>query len=113
MCLSRISVPPGGLKQNRVRGSRELARCRLKILSEDLTHRVGSWTLNLMRDRKEENTGLCEWEDGGAWWAAVCGVTQSQTQLKRLSSRVGGSEGSVCWRPLRGWRRGKNMAVSE
>ena len=20
--------------------------------------------------------------DGGAWWAAVCGVTQSQTQLK-------------------------------
>ena len=24
--------------------------------------------------------------DGGAWWAAVCGVAQSQTQLKRLSS---------------------------
>ena len=24
--------------------------------------------------------------DGGAWWAAVCGVTQSQTLLKRLSS---------------------------
>ena len=24
--------------------------------------------------------------DGGAWWAAVCGVTQSRTQLKRLSS---------------------------
>ena len=24
--------------------------------------------------------------DGGAWWAAVCGVTQSQTRLKRLSS---------------------------
>ena len=24
--------------------------------------------------------------DGGAWWAAVSGVTQSQTQLKRLSS---------------------------
>ena len=24
--------------------------------------------------------------DGGAWWAAVFGVTQSQTQLKRLSS---------------------------
>ena len=24
--------------------------------------------------------------DRGAWWAAVCGVTQSQTQLKRLSS---------------------------
>ena len=24
--------------------------------------------------------------DGGAWWAAVYGVTQSQTQLKELSS---------------------------
>ena len=24
--------------------------------------------------------------DGGTWWAAVCGVTQSQTGLKRLSS---------------------------
>ena len=24
--------------------------------------------------------------DGGAWWAAVCGIAQSQTPLKRLSS---------------------------
>ena len=24
--------------------------------------------------------------DGGTWWAAVCGVAQSQTRLKRLSS---------------------------
>ena len=24
--------------------------------------------------------------DGGAWWAAVFGVTQSQTRLKQLSS---------------------------
>ena len=24
--------------------------------------------------------------DGGAWWAAACGVAQSQTRLKRLSS---------------------------
>ena len=26
--------------------------------------------------------------DRGAWWAAVYGVTQSQTRLKRLSSRT-------------------------
>ena len=26
--------------------------------------------------------------DGGAWWAAVCGVAQSQTRLKRLSSSI-------------------------
>ena len=24
--------------------------------------------------------------DGGAWWAAVCGVAQGRTRLKRLSS---------------------------
>ena len=28
--------------------------------------------------------------DGGAWWAAVHGVTQSQTRLKRLSSSIQG-----------------------
>ena len=26
--------------------------------------------------------------DGGAWWAAVYGVTQSRTRLKRLSSNL-------------------------
>ena len=26
------------------------------------------------------------WGGGGAWWAAVSGVAQSRTQLKRLSS---------------------------
>ena len=28
--------------------------------------------------------------DGGAWWAAVCGVAQSRTRLKRLSSSSNG-----------------------
>ena len=26
--------------------------------------------------------------DGGAWWAAVCGVAQSRTQLKRRNSSL-------------------------
>ena len=30
--------------------------------------------------------------DGGAWWAAVYGVAQSQTRLKRLSSSSKSSE---------------------
>ena len=30
--------------------------------------------------------------DGGAWWAAVYGVTQSRTQLKRLSSSSSSSK---------------------
>ena len=35
--------------------------------------------------------GLCleNPRDGGAWWAAVYGVTQSLTRLKRLSSMRG------------------------
>ena len=31
-------------------------------------------------------SGLENPRDGGAWWAAVCGVAQSRTRLKRLSS---------------------------
>ena len=31
--------------------------------------------------------------DGGAWWAAVYGVAQSQTRLKRVSSSSGGNGG--------------------
>ena len=31
--------------------------------------------------------------DGGAWWAAVCGVAQSRTRLKRLSSSSSSREG--------------------
>ena len=32
--------------------------------------------------------------DSGAWWAAVCGVAQSQTRLKRLSSSIAGQLGA-------------------
>ena len=34
---------------------------------------------------------------GGAWWAAICGVAQSRTQLKRLSSSSSSSF-SISWR---------------
>ena len=33
--------------------------------------------------------------DGGAWWAAFYGVTQSRTQLKRLSSSSSSSRSLV------------------
>ena len=32
--------------------------------------------------------------DGGTWWAAVCGVTQSQTRLSSSSSSICGFPGS-------------------
>ena len=38
--------------------------------------------------------------DGGAWWAAVCGVAQSRTRLKRLgSSGSRSSSSSSSWLP--------------
>ena len=33
--------------------------------------------------------------DGEAWWAAICGVTQSRTRLKRLSSSSSSSSSSI------------------
>ena len=33
-------------------------------------------------------TGLENPRDGGAWWAAIYGVAQGQTRLKRLSSSI-------------------------
>ena len=38
--------------------------------------------------------------DGGAWWAAVYGVTQSQTRLKRLSSSSNTRKNSPCYVPI-------------
>ena len=35
--------------------------------------------------------------DEGAWWAAVCGVTQSQTQLKWLSSSSSNSSYKIAY----------------
>ena len=34
--------------------------------------------------------------DGGAWWAAVCGIAQSRTRLKRLSSSSSSSMWKTC-----------------
>ena len=38
--------------------------------------------------------------DGGAWWAAVHGVAQSRTWLKRLSSRLSRSLANISWNGL-------------
>jgi len=40
--------------------------------------------------------------DGGAWWAAICGVTQSWTRLRRLSSSSSSCDvGEDSWDCLR------------
>ena len=42
--------------------------------------------------------------DGGAWWAAVHRVTQSQTQLKRLSMHTCIGEGNAIHSSILAWR---------
>ena len=57
--------------------------------------------------------------DGGAWWAAVYGVAQSRTQLKRLSSssssskyyqKKNGSSYQSPWEGLSRWLCGRESA---
>ena len=45
--------------------------------------------------------------DGGAWWAAVSGVTQSRTRLKRLSS----SSSTRCGRNVNWCRQERNFST--
>ena len=52
--------------------------------------------------------------DGGAWWAAICGVAQSRTWLKWLSSSSKGCEEPThrkrrwCWEILKAGGEGDN-----
>ena len=50
---------------------------------------IGEGNGNPLQHSCLENPGY-----GGAWWAAVSGVAQSQTRLKRLSSSSSGSSSS-------------------
>ena len=51
------------------------------ILNEDRAVLIGEGNGNPLQCSYLENP-----RDGGAWWAAVYGVAQSRTRLKRLSS---------------------------
>ena len=58
---------------------------------------IGEWNGNPLQCSCLENP-----RDGGAWWAAVHGVAQSRTWLKRLSSSSSSST----------WKHGKAMEVA-
>ena len=78
-------------------GRRSLVGCRLWGLEElDMTERLhfhfslsctGGGNGNPFQYSCLENP-----RDGGAWWAAVYGVAQSRTRLKRLNSRSSSSK---------------------
>jgi len=52
---------------------------------------IGEGNGNLLQCSCLENP-----RDGGAWWAAVYGVSQSQTRLKRRSSSSSGTKQWIC-----------------
>ena len=80
---------PGGLLSLGVAQS----RTRLKCLSMHACTGVGNGS-------PLQCSCLEKPRDGGAWWAAIHGVAQSQTQLKRLSRSSIHSEGrGPLWGP--------------
>ena len=64
---------PGGLQS--------MGSLRVGHDSETSLSRTGEGNGNPLQCACLENP-----RDGGAWWAAIYGVTQSRTRLKRLSS---------------------------
>ena len=72
-------------------GRRSLVGCSPWGHEESDTYWTTSLSLSLSCIGEGNGTPLqCSYlenpRDGGAWWAAICGVSQSQTRLKRLSS---------------------------
>ena len=88
---ARALLPTPVLLPGKSHGRRSLVSCSPWCREEsDMTERLHFHFLlsciregngNLLQCSCLENS-----RDGGAWWAAVCGVTQSLTWLKRLSS---------------------------
>ena len=87
----KVSIPTPVLLLGKSHGRRSLVGCSpWGCKGSDTTERlhfhfslscIGEGNGNLLQCSSLENP-----RDGGAWWAAVYGVTQSQTRLKRLSS---------------------------
>ena len=76
-----------------VSGGSDLEALSLWICRLRSKRRAQSWiTVTLPPEacsavsRHEASKGIQIHRDGGVWWAAVYGVAQSQTRLKRLSS---------------------------
>ena len=81
-------------------GRRSLVGCSPWDLEESDTNERLHFHFSLSRIGEENGNPLqCSClknpRDGGAWWAAVHGVTQSRTRLKRLSA-VGVCKGHLC-----------------
>ena len=75
---SQVGCSPWGLKES---DTTERLHCHFSLSC------IGEGNGNLLECSCLENP-----RDGGAWWAAVYGVPQSQTRLKRLSNSSSSSQ---------------------
>ena len=101
ICQRRRWHPTPGLLPGKSHGQRSLVGCSPCGRSElDTTERlhfhfslscIGEGNCNPLQCSCLENP-----RDGGAWWAAIYGVAQSWTQLKRLSSSSSSSSTVIC-----------------
>ena len=62
--------------------------------TERLHFHCSLWYIGEGNDNPLQCSCLENPRDGGAWWAAICGVSQCRTRLKRLSSSS--SSSSIC-----------------
>ena len=60
-------------------------------MTERLHFHFSLWGIGEGNGNPLQSSCLENPRDRGAWWYAICGVAQSRTQLKRLSSRSSGS----------------------
>ena len=84
-------APPPALLPGKSHGQRSLVGCSPWGLEESDTTEQLPFHFSLSRIGERNGNPLqCSClenpRDGGAWWAAVSGVAQSRTRLKRLSS---------------------------
>ena len=106
----RISQPTPVFLPGESRGQRSLVGCcplgrtELGTTEANLHVCIGEGNGNPVQCSCLENPG-----DGRAWWAAVYGVAQSWTRLKRLSSR--GSSSIPAGNLPRTWRRNQHHCV--
>ena len=80
--------PTPVLLPGKAHGQRNLAGC--SPWGSDMTERLHFHFSLAFIGERNGNPLQCSClenpRDGGAWWAAVCGVAQSRTRLKQLSS---------------------------
>ena len=59
----------------------------LRVMTEQL--HIHTFHFHALEKGMATHSSILSWRiprEGGAWWAAILGVSQSQTRLKRLSS---------------------------